>query len=32
MTDSNRVEDQLESSLDYYRVSRLLSDVLQRKH
>jgi len=32
MTDSNRVEDQLESRLDYYRVSRLMSDALQRVH
>ena len=32
MTDFNRLEDQLESTLDYYSVSRLMSDVLQRVH
>lgn len=32
MTDRNEIEDQLASRMDYYRVSRLLSDVLQRTH
>ena len=32
MTDFNTPEDQHESTLDYYRVSRLMSDVLQRTH
>ncbi len=31
-TNSNRPEDQLDSSLDYYRVSRVFTDVMKRKH